>query len=142
MDDAAAIESPESDTLDLAGAVDPLLTQWARYRDGFAAAMADEGMWTIEELEARIAARRAFFFPGREAAMVGQIEAYPSGLRVMQIHWATGDVAELLQMAPGIESLARMMGCDEILIEGREAWRKLLEPMGYGLFSVTLRKRL
>ena len=45
-------------------------------------------------------------------------------------------------MAPGIEAMARMFGCQETLIEGREAWRKLLQPMGYELFSVTLRKRL
>jgi hypothetical protein len=140
--DGAQAPAVEEDALDFARAVDPLLSQWARFRDGFASAMADDGMWTIDELEARIAAKRAFFFPGRDAAMVGQMEVYPSGLRVMQILWATGEVPELLQMAPGIEALARMMGCDEMLIEGREAWRKLLEPMGYELFSVTVRKRL
>ena len=74
--------------------------------------------------------------------MVGQIEAYPGGVRVFQVLWAVGEAEELLQMAPGIEAVARMMGCTEVLIEGREAWRKLLEPMGYKLWSVTVRKAL
>jgi hypothetical protein len=140
--DGEALSPPLNDPIDLETTVDPLLSQWARYRDGFIEAMTDDGYWTIDELESRVASRRAFFFPGAKAAMVGQIEVYPGGARVFQILWATGDVTELLQMAPGIEALARMMGCVEILIEGREAWRRLLEPMGYALFSVTLRKAL
>ena len=145
MDDAQAfvLDKPHADDLiDLATTVDPLLSQWARFRDGFAAAMDDAGYWTIDELEARVASKRAFFFPGKAAAMVGQIEAYPGGARVFQVLWATGDVVELLQMAPGIEAIARMMGCTETLIEGREAWKRLLAPNGYTLFSVTLRKVL
>lgn len=130
------------DPIDLETTVDPLLSQWSRFRDGFAAAMVDHDFWTIEELESRVANRRAFFFPGANAAMVGQIEVYPGGAKVFQVLWATGDVDELIRMAPGIEALARMMGCTEALIEGREAWKRLLAPMGYGLFSVTLRKAL
>jgi hypothetical protein len=45
-------------------------------------------------------------------------------------------------MAPGVESMGRMMGCTEMLIEGRAAWAKLLKPLGYEPFSVTLRKAL
>lgn len=138
-DDGQAVSA---DLIDLNTTVDPLLSQWARFRDGFAEAMNDQGFWTIEELEARIAARRAFFFPGQNAAMVAQIEVYPGGAKVFQVHWATGDLQELLKMAPGVESIARMMGCTEVLIEGEEAWKKLLADMGYKLFSVTLRKAL
>jgi hypothetical protein len=140
--DGERIDLPSDDLIDLATTVDPLLSQWSRFRDGFAEAMTDNGFWTIDDLEARVASRRAFFFPGAKAAMVAQIEAYPGGARVFQVLWATGDPDELLRMAPGIESLARMMGCTETLIEGREAWRRLLKPMGYDLFSVTLRKVL
>jgi hypothetical protein len=142
MDGEALSLTPADDLIDLETTVDPLLSQWARFRDGFIEAMTDDGYWTIEELENRVATRRAFFFPGARAAMVGQIEVYPGGAKVFQVLWATGDVDELLRMAPGIEALARMMGCVEILIEGREAWRRLLQPVGYKLFSVTLRKAL
>lgn len=136
---------PEADDsaelIRLGGDVDPLLAQWARFRDEFAKGMRG-GFWTIEDLEQKIAHRRAFFFPGANAAMVGQIEVYPGGVHVFQVLWACGDVGELLRMAPGVEAMARMMGCSEMLIEGREAWKKLLEPAGYKLWSVTLNKVL
>lgn len=120
---------------------DPLLSQWARFRDQFAEAMRD-GFWTLEDLEDKIATKRAFFFPGKEAAMVAEIQAYPGGVRVFQVLWACGSVPELLQMAPGVEAMGRMLGCGEMLIEGQQAWARLLKPLGYDLFSVTLRKAL
>lgn len=130
-----------AEVIELSRDVDPLLAQWARFRDEFAADMAD-GFWTIEDMEQKIAHRRAFFFPGRNAALVGQIEVYPGGERVFQFLSAVGDPAEVVQLIPGCEATARMMGCTAMLLEGREAWRKVLEPHGYGLWSVTLHKRL
>ena len=53
--------------------------------------MGPEGFWTIEDLEQKIAHRRAFFFPGREAALVGQIEVYPGGHQVFQFMHMVGD---------------------------------------------------
>jgi hypothetical protein len=132
---------PEAEVIDLAETADPLLSQWARFRDLFKEAM-DDGFWTIEDLEQKIAHRRAFFFPGRDSAMVAQIEVYPGGIRVFQVMWGVGDVEELVQMAPGVESIARMMGCKEILIEGRPAWKRVLEAHGYKVWSVTLHKKL
>lgn len=120
---------------------DPTLIQWARFRDDFADAMGD-GYWTLEDLEQKIAAKRAFFFPGKAAAVVGQIEVYPGGERVMQFLWAVGDVAEVVAMEPGLVAIARMMGCSSVLIEGRAAWAKLLKPLGYDPWSVTLHKAI
>jgi hypothetical protein len=135
-------ENKGAELINLAESVDPLLSQWSRFRDLFAEAMTDVGFWTIEDLEQRIAHRRAFFFPGANSALVGQVEVYPGGARVFQVLWAVGDLSEVVQMAPGIESLARMMGCTGILIEGREAWKRVLRDNGYGVWSVTLYKAL
>lgn len=134
-------DEPEGVVVNLASGVDPLLAQWARFRDQFKESMG-EGFWTIEDLEQKIAHRRAFFFPGKDSAIVGQVEVYPGGAKVMQFLWAVGDVEELVGMAPGIEAIARMMGCDAMLIEGRAAWAKVLKPAGYEPWSVTLRKGL
>lgn len=141
LDADDALELNSAEVIELTGDVDPLLQQWARFRDLFAQAM-DDGFWTIEDLEAKIAHRRAFFFPGRDSALVGQIEAYPGGERVFQVLWGVGDMNELVHLAPGVESIARMMGCTAILIEGRPAWRRVLESHGYKQWSVTLHKRL
>ena len=135
-------DAPEgAEVIALAGEVDPLLSQWARFRDLFAQSMG-AGFWTIEDLEQKIAHRRAFFFPGKDAALVGQIEVYPGGARVFQFTWAVGDVQELVQLVPGCEALARMMGCTGMLVEGRKAWEKVLAPLGYKAWSVTLHKAL
>lgn len=141
---AEPIETPEEtggDVINLTNGVDPLLSQWARFRDLFASAMGD-GFWTVEDLEQRIAHRRAFFFPGRNAALVGEIQTYPGGENVFQVTWAVGDVEEMLHMAPGVEAMARMMGCSSMLIEGRHAWARLLKPLGYEPWSVTVWKAL
>lgn len=118
--------------------IDPTLRQWARFRDLFAAQM-DDGFWTLEDLEARVAARRAFFFPGKAAAMVGQIDVYPGGERAFKVLWAVGDKAEALLILPGVEALARMMGCTSMLIEAADLG---VDPVGYEAWAVVLRKGL
>jgi hypothetical protein len=120
---------------------DPTLVQWARFRDQFAQAMGD-GFWTLEDLEQKIAAKRAFFFPGKNAAVVGEIQVYPGGERVMQFTWAVGDVDEIVAIEPGLVAISRMMGCTSVLIEGRMAWAKLMKPLGYEPWSVTLHKAI
>lgn len=140
-DDVLELPEETGEVIDLSESVDPLLEQWARFRDQFADAMGD-GFWTIEDLEQKIAHRRAFFFPGRNAALVGQIEVYPGGERVFQFLWAVGDVGELVAMVPGCEAMARMMGCTAMLIEGRPAWKRVMAPLGYRPWSMTLHKVL
>jgi hypothetical protein len=120
---------------------DPTLVAWARWRDRFGEGMRD-GYWSLEDLEQRIATKRAFFFPGQKAALVGQIEVYPGGERCFQVLWAAGDVQEALVILPGVEALARMMGCTSMLIEGRPAWKRLLAAYGYKTYSLTLNKAL
>jgi hypothetical protein len=136
-------EAPEESGLviDFGTTVDPLLSQWARFRDLFKASM-EGGFWTIEDLEQKIAHRRAFFFPGQSAAMVGEVVVFPGSAKVLQVTWAAGDVEELLRMAPGVEAVARMMGCNGMLIEGRPAWVRVLKPMGYEHWSSTAYKAL
>ena len=134
-------ENAGAELIRLATEVDPLLSQWSRFRDQFAKAMG-AGFWTIEDLEQKIAHRRAFFFPGKNAALVGQIEVYPGGASVFQVLWACGELEELVAMAPGVEAMARMMGCGAVLIEGEPAWQKVLKDHGYELWSVTLHKAL
>lgn len=125
----------------LAEPADPLLNQWSRFRPMFAEAMGS-GFWTVEDLEQKIASRRAFFFPGKDSAIVATVESYPGGERVMQGTWAVGAVEEVVAMIPGVEAVARMMGCTSMLVEGRAAWRKVLAPLGYEPWSITLRKAL
>lgn len=132
---------PGDVVINLSTTVDPLLSQWARFRDRFAEGMGG-GFWTIEDLEQKIAHRRAFFFPGANAAIIGQVVEYPGGQRTFESLWACGDVAEVVAMVPGVEAIARMMGCDSMLVEGRDAWTRVLRGSGYTPWSRTLFKAL
>jgi hypothetical protein len=123
------------------GEVDPLLVAWAHFRDQFAEAMKD-GFWSIEDLEQKIASHRSFFFPGKNSALIGEVVVYPTGKKVFQTSWAVGELDELVAMAPGIEAVVRMMGCEGVLIEGDEGWKKALADLGYKPWSVTLYKAL
>lgn len=125
----------------IAAPADPVMAQWARFRDRFAEAM-DGSLYTVEELEQRIATHRAFLFAGKASAIVGQCEPYPGGALAMQLLWACGEVDELVSLLPGIEAVARMQGCDRMVVEGPRGWERILKAVGYGFFSVTLAKGL
>jgi hypothetical protein len=139
----SAAETFDDNVHDLVDRTDPVMVQWARFRDRFAEAMAEsDSLYTIDELEQRIATHRAYLFAGKNAAVVGQVEPYPGGAQAMQISWACGDLGEILSLAPGIEAMARMVGCTVMIVEGQKGWERLLKPAGYEFFSVTLSKAL
>lgn len=119
----------------------PAAAQWARFRDAFAEAM-EGGLYTVEDLERKLAAGEAYLWPGRNAAVVAERVVYPSGEAVLQTLWAVGDLAEVLALAPGIEATGRLLGCSSMLVEGRKGWERVLKDHGYEPWSVTLRKAL
>ncbi len=119
----------------------PLEMQWARFRDQFGDAM--EGTpHSLEHLEQRIFTGDAYFWPGREAAVVAQIHTYETGERDLQTLWAVGDLAEVLTLEPALAAAARLLGCSGVMVEGRAGWQRTLKPLGYEPWSVTVRKAL
>lgn len=122
-------------------AVSPMAAQWAKWRQPLAEAM-DLAFDTMEGLEQMVFQGRLQFWPGRGAAVITEIYTYAGGEKVIQAKWAAGDVAEIMEMVPGIEAFGRMQGCTTALVEGREGWVRPLKPLGYSRWSVTLRKRL
>lgn len=135
---AAALERAQPIS-DAAPVVSPLVAQWLRFRDQFAEAM-EGGPHKIELLEADVMAGRAYFWPGENAAVVATVLEYPGGARDLQTLWAVGDAAEVLTLEPGIAATARLLGCSGVLVEGRRGWERMLKPLGYEPWSVTVRK--
>jgi len=84
----------------------------------------------------------AFLFAGKDAAVVAEPQDYPGGAKAMQVLWACGDLAEIVALAPGIEAMARMIGCTKMIVEGQKGWERVLKPQGYEFFSVTVAKEL
>ncbi len=134
------VEAPEPEVSAVVDRRSPIEAQWARFRPQFAEAM-EGGLYTVEDLEAKIASGAAYFWPGRNSAVVAERVEYP-GETVMQTMWSVGDLEEVIAMAPGIEATARLLGCTSMLLEGRKGWEKILRPHGYEPWSVTLRKAL
>lgn len=119
----------------------PIEAQWLRFRDQFAEAM-QGGLHTVESLETDVANGDAYFWPGRDCAVIAKRVVYPNGEAVMQTQWAVGDLEEVLSLAPGIEAAARLVGCSRMLIEGRKGWERVMKAHGYTPWSVTLEKVL
>lgn len=121
--------------------VHPLAANWSKWKDRFAEAM-DDGFYTVEQLEKLIFSNHAQLWCGNNAAIVTKIENYEGGARVLQAIWMAGDLAEAIDMSPGIESFGRSMGCTQALIEGRPGWVKLLKAKGYKPWSMTVGKAI
>lgn len=122
-------------------AVNPMAAQWAKWRDRFAEAM-DGSFHTIEGLEKLVLQGRVQFWPGRNAAIVTEVQEYVGGEKALQGLWAAGDLAEVMELIPGAEAYGRLVGCTSVLIEGRAGWTRPLKALGYAPWSVTLRKAL
>jgi hypothetical protein len=139
------VEAPEPDAYTYDPSpdteVDPVVAAWARWRPEFAKVVND-GLWSIEELEDRVAAKAAIFFPGSKCALVGETIRYPTGARALHIVWAVGDKVEQLAMIPGIEAMARMMGCRRMVFDLKADDQTAMKAQGYRLLTVKLVKAL
>lgn len=100
------------------------------------------GFYGWADVVCALAEGRAQLFPGAAAAIVTETVDYPNGSKAMQVWLAGGDMDEVVAMAPGLMSVARMMGCTDILVEGRKGWERVLGALGFTFFSTTLRKVL
>ena len=100
------------------------------------------GFYGWDDVERALAERRAQLFPGAAAAIVTETIDYPNGAKAMQVWLAGGDMEEVVAMAPGLMSVARMMGCTDVLVEGRKGWERILGALGFTFFSTTLRRVL
>lgn len=119
----------------------PIHHEWNRFRAQFAEAMED-GLYTIEGLEKKIGQGKAIFLPGKNAAIVAEKVTYDGGRSVLQCLWTVGELSEVIALSPGLEAMGRIMGCSQMLVEGREGWKRVLASHGYRPWSITLTKDL
>lgn len=121
-------------------AVPPMIEHFDRCKDWLEAAL-EGGFFTLDDVARAIAENRAQFWPGENAAIVTEIDSLAQ-TRIVRVWLAGGDMEEVLAMAKGIESWARLQGCKKVLVEGRQGWAKVLKDQGYEPFSVILTKAL
>jgi hypothetical protein len=107
----------------------------------FIKASVGEGPDTIESVGVAILSGKAQLWPGQNCALVSEVEHAP-GRRFARVWHAGGDMDELVAMTPGLESWARMQGCDSVVVSGRKGWERIMKALGYEFESVVLRKPL
>lgn len=135
-------EPPEPAPLEVVkpNTVLPLHAQWERFKPQFVEAM-KLSPHSVDDLEKSIGQGRTMFFPGKNAAITAE-KVFVGATAFFQVTWAIGDIEEILSLAPGIEAVGRLLGCSFMLIEGRRGWEKMLKPLDYNFWSITLQKAI
>ncbi len=111
----------------------------ARAREGFAEALAGNPFRSVDDIAAELAAKRGVVWSGKKSDVFVSIDRC-----VCEMGPVAGSIDELVYAAlPQIEAWARENRCTEVHIQaGRQGWAKVLEPHGYEVAAVILRKRL
>lgn len=118
---------------------------WAdywRFRDQFAEAL-DPARYTLEWLDAQVISGAFKIWASEGAAIIAQIETYPTG--TMDIHGmlAAGDLAEIVDvLIPQALDYGREIGCLGGIISSRTGWVRVLKQAGWQLHQTELRKAL
>lgn len=96
-----------------------------------------DGTHTVDDVRAAIEGGKAQFWPGEKSAVVTEILTFPRK-KVCHYWLAGGDLDELLDMEPSIETWAKAIGCESMTIAGRPGWHRALK--GYRKAFTTLSK--
>jgi hypothetical protein len=121
-------------------AVPPEEEQFARCLPHIQEAIAGSHL-TIGDVAMAVASQKAQLWPGKNAAMVTEIE-HQNGHRFARVWLAGGDLQELLAMSSGLEAWARIQGCEWVTIPGRKGWERATKALGYEFEAVLLKKVL
>jgi len=102
--------------------------------------------WTVAALRKSIAENRCYLWlawPGRDCALVTQIEDYPAA-KLLQILWVGGRLPENWRaILAALERWGVGQGCTEVETGGRFGWERQLAEEGYSAVPwVTLRKEI
>lgn len=118
----------------------PLLAELERCRP-FLEPTLNSGRHSWDDVVRMIVEGKAQLWPGKTSAMVTEVHQFSTG-KTLQCWLGGGDMAEMMAMEPGILAWARLVGCTEVLVEGRRGWERALKGAGYDLWSVSLRKAI
>ena len=90
-----------------------------------------EGTHTFNDIAAGVLTNRYQLWPNKNSAVVTEIVVYPQ-LKDLHYFLAGGNLDELKQMRPVIESGGKSVGCSRVSLAGRPGWEKtFLKDEGY-----------
>lgn len=103
-----------------------MVTELDRCRPWIEAALEhDAGTHTIDDVLAEIEAGRMQLWPAPDGCVVTEIVTYPRK-RVVNICYAGGTLAQIMDMVPSIKAWAQAQGCDSATMRGRPGWLRVL----------------
>lgn len=117
--------------------------EWARVKPWIESALySTHGTHKIEDIEAGLKAGDYQLWTSPRAAIVTQICVTPQ-LSLLNFWLVGGDLHALLEMEPGIVAWAKNEhGCSLVLQLGRDAWARILKPLGYRAGMTMLTKEI
>lgn len=95
----------------------------------------------IEEYERKIETGEYQFWPGENSATITEI-AFFQGRKAMIVRCCGGDLTDLDCVETALCAIAKDMGCEVIMSEGRKGWEKFAKGHGYKFAWITMIKEL
>ena len=62
---------------------------------------------------------------GISSVGITRILVYPSGEKVMRLHYGAGKIDDAVAIMPTVERMAREQGCHRLRIDGRVGWQRV-----------------
>ena len=106
-----------------------LLSEWARLSPVILPAI-KFGKLTFRQVEEKVLSMKWTLWAGERSAILTEVWVSAFGRRMM-IHYAGGDLPELLRMYEVVESAARGVGCSVILMSGLAGWKRVFRSKGF-----------
>jgi hypothetical protein len=108
--------------------------EWAAKCEGWLQAALDASpikTHTIEHVRLAIAARQAQLWPCPDAALVTELNDYPTGVRTLNYWLAGGNLNAIEDAHWAVEDFAEQNGCQAIEVRGRRGWAPVLKSLGF-----------
>ena len=103
---------------------------WQRCRKYIVNAVEHQDLYSIEDIEVKIADGTFQFWPGIQSAFVTEISRFPQKT-VLNLLFCGGDYKELEAMLPYIEEFGKRCGATQIFGGGRPGWKRKLKHLGF-----------
>lgn len=96
----------------------------------------------LEELFQDVEQGRALFFEGVASVLVVELIRDAEGLS-FNVWIVGGEMADALSLMPGVEAVARGLGCPFVSFSGgRKGWARVMSRIGYAWNGAEFRKAL
>ena len=114
---------------------------YADWRGRFLEAV-DEDLHPADWIDAMVATGKWRFWESDKAAILAELNTYPSGVKEVHGIVAAGDLDAIKALIPMAERWGRAGGATRATIQSSPAWSRLMADSGYRVEQVIIAKEL